>query len=89
MNGYKLVYGPEQGPHLKQAEKTRGTDVRYLLGVVINKDGVVTALIWDSPAFKAGLDVSTEIEAVNSEACRRTGSRQRSSRRRARSCRST
>ncbi len=68
MNGYKLVYGPEQSPYLKQAEKTRGTDVSYSLGMVINKEGVVTSSIWDSPAFKAGLDVGTEIEAVNSEA---------------------
>ena len=68
MNGYKLVYGPEQSPYLKQAEKSRGTDVSYSLGMVINKEGVVTSSIWDSPAFKAGLDVGTEIEAVNSEA---------------------
>ena len=68
MNGYKLVYGPEQSPYLKQAEKTRGTDVSYSVGLVINKEGVVTSTIWDSPAFKAGLDVGTEIEAVNGEA---------------------
>jgi predicted metalloprotease with PDZ domain len=68
MNGYKLVYGPEQSPYLKQAEKTRGTDVSYSLGMVISKEGVVTSSIWNSPAFTAGLDVGTEIEAVNSEA---------------------
>jgi len=34
---------------------------------VINKDGVVTASIWNSAAFKAGLDVGTEIVAVNGE----------------------
>ena len=28
----------------------------------------MTSSIWDSPAFKAGLDIGTEIEAVNSEA---------------------
>ena len=68
MNGYKLVYGPEQSPYLKQVEKLRGTDVSYSLGMTINKEGVVTSSIWDSPAFKAGIDVGTEIEAVNSEA---------------------
>jgi predicted metalloprotease with PDZ domain len=67
MNGYKLVYGPVQSPYLKQAEKSRGTDVSYSLGLVMNKDGVVTASIWDSPAFRAGIDVGTEIEAVNGE----------------------
>ncbi len=68
MNGYKLVYTPEITSYMKQAEKTRGTDVSYSIGLVINKEGVVTSSIWDSPAFKAGIDVGTEIEAVNSEA---------------------
>jgi len=67
MNGYKLVYTPEISPIMKQAEKTRGTDVSYSIGLVINKDGVVTASIWNSAAFKAGLDVGTEIVAVNGE----------------------
>jgi predicted metalloprotease with PDZ domain len=68
MNGYKLVYTPEITTYMKQAEKTRGTDVSYSIGLVINKEGAVTASIWGSPAFKAGLDVGTEIEAVNGEA---------------------
>ncbi len=68
MNGYKLVYGPEQSPYLKQAEKSRGTDLSYSIGLVINKEGAVTASIWDSPAFKVGLDIGTEIEAVNGDA---------------------
>lgn len=68
MNGYKLVYGPDQSPFLKQAEKTRGIDVSYSIGLVASKEGVVTASIWDSPAFKAGIDVGTEILAINGEA---------------------
>ncbi len=68
MNGYKLVYTPEITNYMKQAEKTRGTDVSYSIGLVINKEGIVTSSIWNSAAFKAGLDVGTEIEAVNSEA---------------------
>ncbi|SEN71610.1 glycyl aminopeptidase. Metallo peptidase. MEROPS family M61 [Sphingomonas gellani] len=69
MNGYKLVYTAEPTPYFKQAEKARGgTDLSYSLGLVVNKDGDVTATIWDSPAFKAGIDVGTSIVAVNGRA---------------------
>ena len=67
MNGYKLIYGPEPTPFFKQAEKTRGLDVSYSIGLVV-KDGDVTASIWDSPAFKAGIDVGTTIVAVGDQA---------------------
>ena len=33
-----------------------------------DKDGVVTATIWDSPAFKAGVDVGTAITAIDGQA---------------------
>ncbi|MEG3163941.1 peptidase M61 [Sphingomonas sp. PB2P19] len=67
MNGYKLVYTPEITGYMKQAEKTRGTDLSYSIGLVINKEGAVTSSIWGSPAFKAGVDVGSEIVAVNGE----------------------
>jgi predicted metalloprotease with PDZ domain len=68
MNGYKLVYTPEITGYMKQAEKTRGTDVSYSIGLVINKEGAVTSSIWGSPAFNASIDVGSEIVAVNNEA---------------------
>ena len=68
MNGYKLVYLAEPSPYAKTLEKTRGTDVSFSIGLVINKDAEVTASIWESPAFKAGIDVGTQIQAVNGEA---------------------
>ncbi|HEX8485253.1 peptidase M61 [Sphingomonas sp.] len=68
MNGYKLVYAAEPTPYFKQAEKARGTDVSYSIGLVADKDGVVTATIWDSPAFKAGVDVGTAITAIDGQA---------------------
>ncbi|RYY11704.1 MAG: hypothetical protein EON55_13715 [Alphaproteobacteria bacterium] len=68
MNGYKLVYGPEQSAYAKTQEKTRGTDVSFSIGLVINKDAEVTASIWDAPAFKAGIDVGTQIQAVDGQA---------------------
>jgi predicted metalloprotease with PDZ domain len=69
MNGYRLVYGPEQSNFLKQNEKTRkNIDLSYSLGLVIGDNNVVTATIWESPAFKAGIDVGTQIQGVNDEA---------------------
>ncbi len=69
MNGYKLVYGPEQSDYLKQVEKTRkNVDLSYSLGLVVGEGAAVTATIWNSPAFRAGIDVGTQIEAVNDEA---------------------
>lgn len=68
-NGYRLVYGPEQSNYLKQVEKTRkNVDLSYSIGLVVGNDGIVTSAIWDSPAFKAGIDVGTAIQAVNDHA---------------------
>ncbi len=65
MNGYTLVYTPEPTSYFTKAEKARGTDVSYSLGMVVNKDNVVTASLWDSPAFRASIDVGTQITAVD------------------------
>ena len=68
MNGYRLVYTPEPTRVFTQGEKARGTDVSYSLGFVVDKDAVATAVIWNSPAFRAGLDVGTVLLAVDGEA---------------------
>ncbi|AXJ94967.1 MULTISPECIES: M61 family metallopeptidase [unclassified Sphingomonas] len=68
MNGYKLVYGDTPTKYFSSLEKTRGTDVTYSIGLNVGPDGAVNGVIWDSPAFKAGLDVGTQIQAVNGEA---------------------
>jgi len=67
-NGYKLVYTDEPTKYFKTLEKSRGTDVSYSIGMVVSKDGDVTTTIWDSPAFKVGIDVGTDIVAVNGDA---------------------
>jgi len=66
MNGYKLVYTPEPTPTFKQGEKG-STNVTYSIGLTVANSGEVTSSIWDSPAFKAGIDVGTQIQAVNGE----------------------
>ena len=65
MNGYKLVYTPEPTRSVTYAEKGGTINVTYSICLSIAKDGEIAAVIWDSPAFKAGLDVGTIVQAVN------------------------
>jgi len=68
MNGYKLVYGPEATPYFRSVEKNRDTtDLTYSIGLGVARDGDIGSVIWDSPAFKANLDVGTQIVAVNGQ----------------------
>ena len=68
MNGYKLVYTAEPTKFFTTAEKGGSINATYSIGLSIAKDGEATAVIWDSPAFKAGMDVGTVIQAVNGTA---------------------
>ena len=63
------LHRPSRPATSSRREKTRGTDLSYSLGLVVDKDAARSpSVIWDSPAFKAGLDVGTTIVAVNGEA---------------------
>lgn len=64
--GYKLVYTETQSEYLKSAEARRHTtDFTYSLGFTVNKDGQLGDVLWEGPAFKAGLTADTQIVAVN------------------------
>lgn len=64
-NGYTLVYTNEAPKVFKQGEKTRKlVDLTYSLGLTTDPMGVVTGVLWDGPAFKAGLSVGAQITAV-------------------------
>ncbi|KQU47284.1 peptidase M61 [Sphingomonas sp. Leaf339] len=67
MNGYSLIYTTEPTSYFAKAEKARGIDVSYSLGLVVNKEGAVTTSIWDSPAYAASIDVGSQIEGVNGQ----------------------
>ena len=68
MNGYKLAYTPEPTSFFGKSEKARNvTDLSYSIGLVINKDAEVTAVTWDSAAYRAGIDVGTTIQGVNGQ----------------------
>ena len=64
-SGYKLVYTDTPTPFLKAGMKAnKFLDLTYSLGITVAK-GKIGAMMWDGPAFKAGLTVGQEIVAVN------------------------
>ncbi|HEX5306653.1 MAG TPA: M61 family peptidase [Dyella sp.] len=65
-HGWKLVYTDKPSDAIKAIESQRGTaDLTYSLGVSIGKDGAIGDVLWDGPAFKAGLAPAMKIVAVN------------------------
>lgn len=68
-SGWKLVYKDEPSAYAKaQSKSGRGAgtaDFVYSLGLSIGKDGKVSDVRWDSPAFNAGIGSGTQIVAVD------------------------
>ncbi|HEY1629756.1 MAG TPA: PDZ domain-containing protein [Rhizomicrobium sp.] len=65
--GYHLVYTDVESDFVKGNEKNRKmTDFLYSLGMNVDNDGgAVGEVLWDGPAFKAGVTVGAKIIAVN------------------------
>jgi predicted metalloprotease with PDZ domain len=67
--GYKLVYDEKPSDFGKSVESARKiTDLLYSIGVIIGKDGALSEVLWEGPAFKAGLTEGTQLVAVNGDA---------------------
>jgi predicted metalloprotease with PDZ domain len=72
--GYRLIYNDTPTKFLESAEKRRKTvDLAFSIGVVIGKDGMLNEVMWDGPAFKAGLTEGAQIVAVNGDAYEEDG----------------
>ena len=67
-NGYRIVYTEDQSPYLKSTEREGTADFFYSLGLSMGKEGAVTAVRWDSPAFEQRIDVATQVVSVNGAA---------------------
>ena len=68
-SGYRLDYVEAPGNFWKRNEKSRKSlDLSYSLGMSIGKEGVVSGVMWDGPAFNEGLTVGTTIVAVAGKA---------------------
>ncbi|MET0376888.1 MAG: peptidase M61, partial [Rhizorhabdus sp.] len=71
--GYRLVYSAEPTAYWTSEETARKiVDLSYSLGLVVSTDGdskaQVNQVIWDSPAFAAGITAGSTIVAVNGDA---------------------
>jgi predicted metalloprotease with PDZ domain len=65
-HGWKLVYNDKPSDAVKAIEAFRKTaDLMYSLGLSIGKEGAISDVLWDSPAFKAGISPGMTIVAVN------------------------
>jgi len=65
-HGWKLVYTDTPSAAVKAFEARRHfADLTYSLGVAVGKGGQIADVLWDGPAFKAGLAPSMTIVAVN------------------------
>jgi predicted metalloprotease with PDZ domain len=64
--GYRLVYTETPTEWFTASEKAlKETDLRYSGGLVLGKEGEIKEVVWDSPAFNAGLTVGTKLVAVD------------------------
>ena len=66
LGGYKLVWKEEPNPYFKAVmADAKVLNLTHSIGLVLDKDGKVTATLWDGPAFKAGIVTGATVLAVN------------------------
>jgi predicted metalloprotease with PDZ domain len=66
-SGWKLVFTDKQSEAAKAREGSeRFTDYSYSLGFSLDREGKITSVKWEGPAFKAGLTSTMQIIAVQS-----------------------
>ena len=65
-HGWKLVYNDQPSVAVKSMEAGRKVvNLAYSLGLTIGKDGEIGDVLWDGPAFKAGVAPGMKLIAVN------------------------
>ncbi|WP_108472072.1 M61 family metallopeptidase [Rhodanobacter thiooxydans] len=65
-HGWKLVYTDKPSEAVKAIEARRhSADLTYSLGLSIGKAGAIGDVLWDGPAFKAGISPGMTVIAVN------------------------
>ena len=64
--GWRLVYRGTLPAYLKKVEDLNESVNRtFSLGIALDKEAKLTQVVWNSPAFKAGLTTGTSLIAVN------------------------
>lgn len=66
--GYRLVYRKTPSDFTLATDNANGTtNLRFSIGVAAGSDGTLQEVIWESPAFEAGLVAGARLLAVNGE----------------------
>lgn len=64
--GYRLIFTDEPTKWITSLEKNRKyNEFTYSGGFTVGNDGKIGSVLWDSPAFNAGLTIGSELIAVN------------------------
>jgi predicted metalloprotease with PDZ domain len=64
--GYRLTWSDTPGKYFESIEKINEiTSLIYSLGLSLDKSGKIRGVMWDGPAFKAGLAPGMQLQAVN------------------------
>ncbi|SHE49542.1 M61 family metallopeptidase [Thermomonas hydrothermalis] len=66
--GWRLVFKDTPSAYAKANARWGGADFVYSLGLSLGKDGTVSDVRWDSPAFNAGIGSGATVVAVNGQA---------------------
>ena len=74
--GYKLVYNDSEPEWVRHTDPTRPTSYATSLGFTLagqggpnaGPPGAISDVVWDSPAFKAGVTPDMQLQAVNDQA---------------------
>ncbi|WP_417620916.1 M61 family metallopeptidase [Parasphingorhabdus sp.] len=69
LGGYQLVYVDRPSAYiLANDERRKQLDLSHSIGLIMGSKGMIKSVVWDSPAFKAGLKSGLTISAVNGKA---------------------
>jgi predicted metalloprotease with PDZ domain len=64
--GYTLAYTEAPTDYFRSSEARRGvTDLTYSIGLTLGRDGRLTSVLWEGPAYKVGLTIEAQVIAVN------------------------
>jgi predicted metalloprotease with PDZ domain len=75
--GYRLVWRDRPNPYeAARMDHNRVLDLSYSLGFTVDRDGEVSAPVWEGPAFRAGIVTGSVIVAVDAIAFTMEGLRQ-------------
>ena len=69
LGGYRLVFVDTPSAYIQANDKRRKQlDLSHSIGLVMGGKGMIKSVVWDSPAFRAGLKPGLTISAVNGKA---------------------